>query len=268
MDMTLSSALPSALSLQLLLLLLAPAIGSFLGVVIDRFGRGESLIWARSACRSCGQSLAARDLIPILSFLWARGRCRHCQQAIPAWMFYLELLCLGAALIALAAFPDDSVAAWGWALWLWLLIGLAGCDLRWFRLPDLMTGALFLLSLALAENLTTALWGAFWGAGSFWALRVIYQALRGREGLGLGDVKLMAGLGAFAGVYDLPLLVLMAALLGLGAVAIAALRGHQTGQQQVPPRLSPSLGAQTALPFGAALAVAAVVLWLMRQLGL
>ena len=241
------------LTSAILLLLIGPAIGSFLGVVIDRFGRegaGSSIVTARSRCRSCNTPLGATELIPLVSYLIQLGRCRHCRAAIPAQLFYLEILGLGGAALALAAYPFDPALAWGWALWLWVLIGLAGCDLRWLRLPDGLTAILAITSLILAPNLSFALWGAALGAGSFLALRLIYARLRGREGLGLGDVKLMFGLGAFTGPLDLPLLALIAALLALGLATVTHRRGANLSTQ--------------AVPFGAALCVAAALLWLWR----
>lgn len=234
---------------SVLLLALSPAIGSFLGVLIDRLPRGVGVVRPRSACRSCGTRLAARDLIPILSFAAMRGRCRHCGAPIPPVLLYTEIAALGAAVMAviLAAVP---AAAWLIAVVLWLLWTLAVIDLLHLRLPDPLTGALAAaaaLWALLFGDPGGALTGAALGAGSFLALRLGYRALRGREGLGLGDVKLMAGLGALTGPWDLPLLVLIAALLALAGAALSG--GWQ---------------ARRALPFGTALAAAGALVWLWQ----
>ncbi|AZV80606.1 prepilin peptidase (plasmid) [Parasedimentitalea marina] len=242
----------------LFVLLLAPAIGSFLGVLVDRLTRGEDVIRRRSACRNCKTVLAPRDLIPIVSFALVRGHCRHCAAPIPAWLLYIEILATGAAVLAVAAGGTVATVLLS-CLLLWLLIGLAVADLLWFRLPDGLTLALFLTVLIgawQADTLTLTLWGALLGGGSFWGLRVGYRLLRGRQGLGFGDVKLMVGLGGFSGPYDLPLMVLLAALSGLGAALVLAWRGGDVR----------SLG-QRALPFGTALCAAAAVLWLLRAAG-
>lgn len=245
---------------EVVLLLLAPAIGSFLGVLADRLPRGEDVLVQRSACRSCGARLGGRDLIPVLSFALSRGCCRHCGAALPAWLLYVEILATGAAVLALAA-----GGAWGTVLlgclFLWLLIALAAADLLWFRLPDSLTAVLLAAALAMAwpEGLAAACLGAGMGAGSFWLIRAGYWHLRGREGLGLGDVKLMAGLGAFAGPYDLPLLVLLAAAGGLAAALPRALLRPQSAELPL---------GQQALPFGAALCAAAALLWLLRTAAL
>lgn len=256
------------------LLLVAPVIGSFLGVLIDRLPRGHSVVWPGSACRDCGQRLMPRDLIPILSFALSRGRCRYCAASLPAWLLYVEIAATGAAVIAVIL-GGDMVHMAMIAGVLWLLLGLAVSDLLWFRLPDVMTGLLLILTLlwaligmptgagaTAADPQTALIWsaliGAALGAGSFAALRQGYWLLRGREGLGLGDVKLMAGLGALLGPWDLPLLVLLAALSALSAALIGALA---SGQWRA------ALQAARPLPFGAALAAAAAALWLLRLSG-
>ncbi len=238
----------------LFLLLLAPCIGSFLGVLVDRLPRGEDVTRAPSACRACGTRLGWRDLVPLVSFALLRGRCRQCGAAIPAWHLYLEIAATGAGVIAvlLGQGPAAMLLIAGV---LWLLLALAVADLIWLRLPDVLTAALLGLALLWVwqsgGDVVQALLGAALGAGSFWAIRVVYRALRGREGLGLGDVKLMAGLGALVGPLGLPQMVLLAALLALAAAAL------QAGP----------LRATRPLPFGAALCASAALWWLLALAG-
>lgn len=236
---------------MLLLLLLAPAVGSFLAVLVDRLPRGEDVVARPSRCRSCDTRLGWRDLVPLVSYPVQRGRCRHCGTALPGWLWLMELAATGLAVLALLR------GGTGWEIWcsaglLWLLLALAVCDLIWFRLPDALTAALAALCLgaALAQDVfIEALTGGLLGMGSFLALRLGYKALRGREGLGMGDVKLMAGLGALTGPMQLPLLVLVASL---GALCVTLVR-HR------------SLKGDLALPFGTALAAAAALLWLFEK---
>ncbi|MBY6113193.1 prepilin peptidase [Mameliella alba] len=233
------------------LLLVSPAIGSFLGVLVDRLPRGENVILSPSRCRSCKTRLSLRDFVPLLSYLLLRGRCRHCDAPIPGWLWLMELAATGLAGLAILR-GGTAWDIWCAAALLWLLLALAVSDLRSFRLPDALTAALAALCLgaALAQGVfLLALAGGLIGAGSFLALRIAYHSLRGREGLGLGDVKLMAGLGALTGPFDLPLLVLIAALTALAAAVI------RVGK----------LNRQVALPFGAALAVSGAFLWLFEK---
>lgn len=230
-------------------------MGSFLGVLIDRLPRGEDVLRQPSACRSCGARLGLRDLVPLLSYAAARGRCRHCGSAVPGWLWQVEIAALGAATLALLRGGD------GWQVWtsaalLWLLLALAVTDLRSFRLPDALTAALAALTLGAAWPqglLVTALAGALIGSGGFLLLRWLYSALRHREGLGLGDVKLMAGLGALTGPVNLPFLLLVAATGALVAALLAA-RGR-------PGRLRGDM----PLPFGTALCGAGALLWLLDK---
>jgi leader peptidase (prepilin peptidase)/N-methyltransferase len=241
-----------------LLVLISPAIGSFLALLADRLPRGEDVLARPSACRACKTRLGMRDLIPVLSFAISAGRCRHCGAAIPPWLLYMEITAIGCAAVAVIL-GQTPVEIWLYALFLWVLLALVASDLLWFRLPDLLTGTLLVIALALAwvtaqPGLGMALWGAAIGAGVFAALRWGYHAARHREGLGLGDVKLMAGLGAALGPYDLPLMLLVASL-GALAVALAG-RVYSAGA------LSPT----RPLPFGAALAAATGMLWVLRHL--
>jgi len=256
--------------LALLLLLISPAVGSFMALLVDRLPRGESAVRPGSHCRSCARPLRLRDLLPLLSFTLNRGCCRYCGVAIAAWHLYTELAALGLAVLALGLGGSAPAIALT-ALALWLLWTLALCDLLWFRLPDILTAALALLALAwagavqsglipaplhplLPQTIAAAVTGALFGVASLWLLRLGYQHLRQRAGLGLGDVKLMAGLGGLTGPWLLPHLLLLAALLALAGAVISA--RHQRR----------ALKASRALPFGAALCGAAALIWLLARL--
>jgi len=261
---------PEPRAWALLLLLLSPAVGSFLAVLVDRLARGESVIWPGSQCRSCDTPLALRDLLPILSFALSRGRCRHCGAAIPPWHLYMELAALGVALLALTlGGPPLTIGLT--ALLLWGLLALAICDLLWFRLPDGLNATLVLAALAwaagiqsglipppphplLPHSLGESLIGGGIAVALFWMIRIFYRKLRQRTGLGLGDVKLMAGLGALIGGWMLPHLMLLAALMALSGAVIGALRNGR------------GLKASRALPFGTALCTAAALIWLLARL--
>jgi len=237
------------------LIILSPAIGAFLAVLVDRLPRGEDVVRPRSRCRSCRTLLRPLDLVPLASFISLRGTCRSCRAPIPAFTFYVELLAVGAAILAVLAGGDAldiSLAA----VWLWLLITLAFCDLIWFRLPDVLSFSVAVVAFALASaptgvGLANAVMGAVIGVAAFALIRWGYRAIRKRDGLGLGDVKLMLGLGAFSGPFDLPLLVLMAAVLTLAGAFACRKSGN-------------AITAQLAMPFGTGLCAAAAVLWLMR----
>lgn len=197
--------------------------------------------------------MSARDLVPLGSWLASRGRCRHCHAALPAFYPLVELAAGAIGALALAFVPAPSgllTALLGW----WLL-ALALIDLRAWRLPDVLTLPLVAAGIAAAvagwlpdADPVRALAGAAVGylvlAGIGWA----YRRLRGRDGLGLGDAKLLAAAGAWLGIEALPALVLIAAVLGL-ALALS--------------RAGP-VRAETAVPFGPPLALAFWGLFLLQ----
>ncbi len=247
---------------RVLVVVLGPAMGSAAALLADRLPRGEPVGLTRSRCRSCGRVLGARELVPVLSWLWQRGRCAGCGAAIPAWLLQAEIaglaLGIGAALVGAGA----GQVLLG-ALVLWCLLALTLADLRHFRLPDALTAALLVLAIGLAvigdgrhwpgwpERLAGALAGAALGAGAFAALRAAYRWRSGREGLGAGDVKLMAGIGALTGPGTLAVVTLVA---GVSALAVAGWRARARGRR---------LRRDARLPFGAFLAMAAALVWLL-----
>ncbi|PIE15621.1 MAG: prepilin peptidase [Rhodobacterales bacterium] len=239
--------------LSLLLLLLGPAMGSFMAALAERLPNGPGIIRTPSHCHSCQRRLRWYELLPILSYLGLRGKCAGCGHPIPARLFYAEIAGLMAAVaaVSLAFTPLHMLLS---ALLLWCLLGLFLCDIRCFRLPDILTGALLIIGLALAaedpgRDVLQALLGALSAAAVFYLIRLSYRLLRGREGLGLGDVKLVAGLSAALGITALPLVTLLAALAALGwAVLLSWHRGRPLLQT-------------TPLPFGAYLAAAAAIVW-------
>jgi leader peptidase (prepilin peptidase)/N-methyltransferase len=240
------------------LLLLAPFVGSFLGVLIRRLPEGRPIVRGRSHCEWCGARLTPRDLVPLLSWLVTQGRCRHCRH--PLGWFYpgVELAALAIAAIALAA--DGVEQAWLDCLLGWWLLALGWIDARHWLLPDVLALPLLVLGLALAAafapaDLADHAAAAMLGYLALRAVAWIYQRLRHREGLGQGDAKLFAAAGAWLGIAALPQVILLAALAALLTAAGLALSGRR-------------MRAHSALPFGPFLALASWVLWLFGPFSL
>ncbi|MBV8505667.1 MAG: prepilin peptidase [Acetobacteraceae bacterium] len=234
-------------------LLAAPFIGSFLGVLITRLPQGAPVVVSRSACPRCGTRLGVGELMPVASFLALRGRCRHCGHRIGWFYPAVELAAL-------------AVAAWAcWAevdpVWLWIgcglgwtLLALGWIDLTSFLLPDMLTLPLLLAGLVVTvtlqpEALADHCLAALLGYGSFVGIGLAYRRLRGREGLGGGDAKLIAAAGAWCGLEALPWIVFGSAALGLLAALGLALTDHT-----VTPR--------TRIPFGICIALTFWMVWL------
>ncbi|GGX70394.1 hypothetical protein GCM10007385_44250 [Tateyamaria omphalii] len=237
----------TSLPLTVFVVLAGPSVGSFIALCADRIPMGEDVIAKPSYCGTCKTRLRARDLMPILSFALTKGRCNTCHAAIPPHLLYIEIIACGLGLFAVLA-GGEPLHVLLTALMLWLLLALCVIDLVAFRLPDAFTVALAATVFLRAPDPLQAMWGAAIGAGSFALLRYAYFLIRKREGLGLGDVKLMVGLGAAVGPAGVPTLVLLAALLALFGAWMTRDR-HDMAIRQRP------------LPFGAALCVSAAVLW-------
>jgi leader peptidase (prepilin peptidase) / N-methyltransferase len=234
-------------------LVAAPFIGSFLGVLILRLPAQEPVVISRSACSNCGAALGPIDLMPLLSFAVLRGRCRHCDRFIGWFYPAVELSALGVAAWAVFA-SETQQQVWFGSLLGWTLLALAWIDVRSFLLPDILTLPLLLVGLGLA--ILTAPDQVFWhalgaavGYSALYGINILYRMLRGHDGLGLGDAKLLGAAGAWLGVSALPWIILLAALGGLAFAAAAALAGR-------------TMRANTALPFGAFLAGAFWLYWL------
>lgn len=228
-------------------LLAAPVIGSFLAVLIRRLPHGTVLTPARSQCESCKTPLLLRDIIPLLSVLTLRSRCRTCAAPIAPQHWHVELAALAIpATTALAGI--EPPALWPLCLLGWTLLALAWIDWDCLLLPDALTLPLVLAGLAttawLDPDLTTdhALAAAL-AYAAVQALAKAYRHLRNRDGIGAGDAKLLAAIGAWTGLEPLPWIIMAAAITGLLIAAAMAARGR-------------SINATTPLPFGTCLAAA------------
>jgi leader peptidase (prepilin peptidase)/N-methyltransferase len=238
------------------LVVAAPFIGSFLGLLIRRLPEGSPIARGRSRCDACGATLRARDLVPILSWLMLGARCRYCNQPLGWFYPVVELAALAVALAAVLL--DGAQRAWLDCLLGWWLLALGWIDLRSWLLPDALTLPLIIAGLAAAflfspDQLIDRALGAALGYLSLIAIAALYRALRGREGLGGGDAKLLAASGAWLGAAALPQVVLLAALSALATAACLRPAGIR-------------LGIHSALPFGPFLALATWVLWLSGPL--
>jgi leader peptidase (prepilin peptidase)/N-methyltransferase len=210
-------------------------IGSFLNVCIYRLPRDLSVVKPRSFCPKCDGPISWFDNIPLLSYLLLRGRCRKCGAQISFRYPLVELL-TAAAFFAAFWFLGRSVAAAKFAVFGAILIGLVFSDLEERILPDELTlggaaaGIAFavfvpqdwgLISLLLRTvhnaRLISAMEAAFaalFCAGTLWIVGALYQKVRNREGLGLGDVKMVAMIGAFLGLQGALMTLIVGSLLG------------------------------------------------------
>lgn len=269
--------------------------GSFLNVVIHRVPRGLSIVRPGSHCPGCGHAVRGFDNVPILSWLVLRGRCRDCETPISPRYPLVEAL---GGLVSLAVYARfvafEPAAAYFGNLAAFLvffafaaaLIAVVFIDLDYQIIPNSITFggmALGVLSSLLLADVTwwESLLGVALGGGVILTLSFGYRLLRGIHGMGGGDAKLLAMIGAFLGYRSLLFVLLVASVLGLALSLVLGLRRRLTGQAThlydpaslqdegdpeapgEPPRPGEEAGAdlplhRTAIPFGPCLAVAAL----------
>ncbi|MGL6549707.1 prepilin peptidase [Aeromonas hydrophila] len=260
-----------------LVFLFSLMIGSFLNVVIHRLPimlerewqaeylgyfnpetqpqqeERYNLMVPRSACPHCGHAITAMENIPLLSWLWLKGRCRECQAPISARYPLVELLTALLSLVVAATYPP------GWALLAallltWVLVALTFIDLDKMLLPDQLTlpllwgGLLFNLTGGFVP-LADAVIGAMAGYLVLWSLYWAFKLLTGKEGMGYGDFKLLAALGAWLGWQAQPIVLLLSSLVGAFiGIGLILLRNHHQNKP---------------IPFGPYLAIAGwiALLW-------
>lgn len=226
-------------------------IGSFLNVCIYRIPLKESIVFPGSHCRACSTPLAWYDNLPLLSYLIRRGRCGSCGVQFSARYFFVELL---TALMAVAVVWQFglTLATVGYFVFVAALIVVTFIDFDHQIIPDaislpgLLMGLLFsLLSPLPTLSIWTSLIGALAGGGFLLAVALGYQAITGREGMGGGDVKLLAMIGAFLGWRSIPFTIFFASCVG-SFIGVGTMVRRQADSQ-------------LALPFGPFLSFGALV---------
>ncbi len=226
--------------LVVLVLLFGLAVGSFANVIIYRLPQGRSIVLPRSYCPACRKSIPARDNIPVLSFLLLGGKCRHCRAAIspryPLVEGLMGLLFVAVFLLASGRGERTVLFPFYW-YFVFTLVVLALIDLEHYLLPDALTypllGAGFLLAVidpgrlgasAIGPALLNSLIGAAVGGGSLWLIGILGKAAFRKEAMGLGDVKLMAAVGAWQGwgmaLFAIFLGALAATLVGIALILL------------------------------------------------
>ncbi len=251
--------------------LIGLVVGSFLNVVIHRIPQmmqresdnymamendeppphadRYNLLAPRSACPACGHQLSAMENIPVVSYLWLRGRCSECRAPISPRYPAVELLT--AALSALVVWQlGSSLQGLAALVLVWMLIALTFIDIDTQILPDDLSLPLLWMGLLLNLNgtfvpLADAVIGAAAGYLSLWCVFWLFRLATGKEGIGYGDFKLLAALGAWLGWTMLPLIVLLSSAIGaIVGLLLILLRGHHRDKP---------------IPFGPFLALAGLV---------
>jgi len=235
--------------------LVGAVVGSFLNVCIYRLPRHESVVWPASHCTACGRLIAFYDNIPIISYGILRGHCRACRASISIQYPLVELVtAIGYGMIVWH-FGLTSVA-FVYALLYSALIVITGTDLSHQVIPDVITLpglviGMFSAAVILPLGILNSLAGVVVGGGLLWLLAWLSPYLFGKEGMGGGDIKLMAMVGAFLGWKPVLLAIMVGSLIGsivgVGLIAFRVMRRDEY------------------LPFGPFLAVGSLVALFLHQ---
>ncbi|HKD49466.1 MAG TPA: prepilin peptidase [Candidatus Acidoferrum sp.] len=272
-------------------------IGSFLNVCITRIPEDLSIVSPGSRCPKCGSAIRFYDNVPVFAWIWLRGKCRACGEPISVMYPLVEL---ATGLLFVAAFLEYGItqATVKWLFFTCLVIVLAITDLRVRLLPDLVTWPGFAAGLVLsafvppgggfgqalswrllhqplrpnAAGLVEAILGAAFGSFLLWGLAAAYKLVRKREGMGFGDVKMMAMVGAFVGLGGTFWTILLGSLLGsvMGLSVVVGLylagwqrklaeRGSRRGLGSVN-GLRWAIASQYQLPLGTFLGIGALAI--------
>lgn len=229
-------------------------LGSFLNVCIYRLPRQRSIAYPASRCPRCHRSLSWFDNVPLVSWLILRGRCRQCREPI-SWQYPIVEAATAILFVLVAAMTPLSVLLAARLVFTAALIVLFVIDLEHQLLPNVITlpGTVigFVFSLAAPPGPIDSVLGIILGGGILYAIAAGYYLLRKEEGMGMGDVKMLAMIGAFLGWRAVFLTLILSSF--TGAVVGVAMMASQRG------------GLRYALPFGTFLAIAALVAMLVGE---
>lgn len=235
-------------ALLLLTAILGLAVGSFLNVCIYRLPRGESLAHPPSRCPRCGKRLAWFDNIPVISWLVLRARCRQCGEPVSIQYPVVEIVTAVMAVLVVLVTPPGPLLASRLTLSA-ILIVLFVIDLELQILPNVITipgiAGGFLFSFVAPPGPMASIAGMLLGAGVLYGIAAAYYLLRREEGMGMGDVKMLAMIGAFLGWRAVLLTLVLSSFAG-ALVGVALMTARREGLKY-------------ALPFGTFLALAAFV---------
>lgn len=230
--------------------------GSFANVCVHRIPLRQSVAFPASHCPHCDHAIDWFDNIPLFSWLWLRGRCRHCSHPI-AWRYPLLELLMGVSWAFLAWHFGPTLQCLEALVLFFLLWVLTVIDLETGLLPNALTfpgmalGLVFSWLLGGQEGLIDGVIGAIAGYGIFWGVARIFLLLTGREGMGYGDFKLLAMLGAFMGWQALPFVIFASSLVGAVIGSLFLLLSRR--------------GLRAEIPFGPYLALAGMAWFIWGQ---
>lgn len=233
---------------ETIVFVLGALLGSFANVLIYRIPRGEEFVKEGSACTKCGSKIKWYHNIPIFAWFVLRGRCAYCG-APYSFRYPLVEMIMASLFLALYMYVGPSWLLFEYLIFAFCLVVVSFIDLDHMILPDVFTLSGIVIGLAGAainpeREFLPALYGVLMGGGFLYAISYIYIAFRKMEGMGGGDIKLLAWIGAILGWKAIPFVILGSSIVGSIVGAVVALGSKD--------------GLKTIIPFGPYLALAAL----------
>lgn len=216
------------------------------------------LVFAKSRCPHCGHGIRPWENVPVLGWLWLRGKCGGCKARISPQYPLVEAI-TGLLFFIVAALIREPSTAMAFMLFMAMLVAAAGIDARTKILPDVIVYPLLWIGLLIsalhlpgAVTPESAIWGAIGGYMTLWTVYWVFKLITKRDGMGFGDFKLLAAIGAWLGWAQLPWVLLASTVVGsIVGIALLAKQGQ---------------GYRVAIPFGPFLVVAGIAVWIAGRL--
>ena len=226
-----------------LIFLLGVCLGSFANVCIYRLPKDKQIISGRSLCPKCKKKINWYDNLPLISFIILNRRCRNCKKTISSRYFIVELI-TGITFFIIYLNFDNLYTIIFLSILALILIMIFFIDLENFIIPDSLNFTIMGLAIIknfftnfntnLVHDINQSLIGGIIGYFSIWLIIFLYKTLKKIDGMGLGDAKLMAGIGLLFGWQSIPLVLFLSSILGLFFVAPSLLKKQKTMKSEIP----------------------------------
>ncbi len=228
---------------SLIIFLLGTCLGSFANVCIYRLPKSKQIISGRSFCTRCKKKIIWYDNLPLISFIFLNGKCRNCNKSISLRYFIVELITGIIFLLIYFNYKDFNTIVFLSVLAL-ILIMIFFIDLENFIIPDILNFSIMGLALlknflpnfntSLIHEINQSIIGGIVGYLSIWLIIYLYKTLKKIEGMGLGDAKLMAGVGLLFGWQSIPFVLFVSSILGLFFVVPSLIKKQKNLRTEIP----------------------------------
>ena len=226
-----------------LIFLFGASVGSFANVCIYRLPRDKQIISGRSFCPGCKKKINWYDNLPLISYILLNAKCRNCDKSISARYLIVELITAISFLLIFLSFKNLYTIIF-LSILILILIMIFFIDLENFIIPDSLNFSIMGLALvknfipsfntSLIHDINQSIIGGIIGYFSIWLIIFLYKTLKKIDGMGLGDAKLMAGIGLLFGWQSIPLVLFLSSILGLFFVAPSLLKKQKTMKSEIP----------------------------------